>query len=102
MTKANRFAVRLLVATWVIFFVAAISIAFVTRGKLQNKYDQGLKYYESGEYIEALRIFDDLKGWGYHGEGRTMYEKTLDAIEANTQTDICPACGQEIRTYLGK
>lgn len=101
----------LFVCLFLIFLVVYFGSATYIRGQLTEKYFHGVELYENGEYLEAMDIFLDLKGWigsqeisadDYYLMAKEKLEEQIDTNENEITETIRYATEKENIEHRGE
>ena len=83
-----------------LFCILYFGSATYTRYKMVDQYNEGVRYYNSGDYDSAAKIFKNLQGWGWFIDGPSpeeYYKMSLANLElSDSSIVICPHCGETI------
>lgn len=105
--RNRKFASRLLKIFVVFVFLTAFLVvffksAYYVRAQLLREYETGIYYYENGDYLEASKIFLELRGWGerlVEIPPEEYYSMALDRLKNTTpEVIVCPNCGEVVKT----
>lgn len=82
-----------------IFIVAYVGSANCVKQLETARYNEGVAYYENGDYFSAMAIFKSLEGWGRKSFidrlPEEYYALCIEKIQENySDILICPHCGE--------
>lgn len=80
----------------IIFLVLFFGSANYIRQRLIDRYNQGVQYYENGNYEAAMEVFGGLYGWGTCVDisPEEYYDMAFDRLlEQKPSVKRCPHCG---------
>lgn len=83
------------VLIFAIFFVVAVFLGLNKRRLLTDQYNNAVKFYHDGNYVEAFIAFNNLRGWGERIVDITP-EEYCEMIASKVDVKTCPECGAVI------
>jgi len=93
MNKKYCVVYSIIVVAWLLGF---IYFAYQTKQSLIAEYNQGVQYFESGDYLAAVSVFNRLQGWGRNRpiSPEDYCQMSMERLNASgINAAKCPHCG---------